>query len=42
VPLDGASDHGVSQALYLRDTDGNGLQKGTLPFDLAALVREAG
>ena len=26
VRLDGASDHGVSQALYLRDPDGNGLE----------------
>ena len=26
VPLDGAADHGVSQALYLRDPDGNGLE----------------
>ena len=26
VPLEGASDHGVSQALYLRDPDGNGLE----------------
>lgn len=26
VLLDGASDHGVSQALYLRDPDGNGLE----------------
>jgi catechol 2,3-dioxygenase len=26
VGLDGASDHGVSQALYLRDPDGNGLE----------------
>lgn len=26
VPLDGASDHGVSEALYLRDPDGNGLE----------------
>ncbi|MFN3622515.1 MAG: VOC family protein [Hyphomicrobium sp.] len=26
VPLDGASDHGVSQALYLHDPDGNGLE----------------
>lgn len=26
VPLDGASDHGVSQALYLRDPDENGLE----------------
>ena len=24
--LDGASDHGVSQALYLRDPDGNGIE----------------
>jgi catechol 2,3-dioxygenase len=61
VPLDGASDHGVSQALYLCDPDGNGLElywdrdpkdwprttdgrleMGTLPLDLAALMREAG
>src|SRR6476660_4825792 len=26
VQLDGASDHGVSQALYLRDPDGNGVE----------------
>lgn len=26
IELDGASDHGVSQALYLRDPDGNGLE----------------
>ena len=26
VLLDGASDHGVSEALYLRDPDGNGLE----------------
>ena len=25
-PLDGASDHGVSQALYLSDPDGNGVE----------------
>jgi len=25
VPLDGAADHGVSEALYLRDPDGNGV-----------------
>jgi catechol 2,3-dioxygenase len=25
-PLDGASDHGVSEAIYLRDPDGNGLE----------------
>ena len=26
VPLDAASDHGVSEALYLRDPDGNGIE----------------
>lgn len=26
VPLDGASDHGVSEALYLRDPDQNGIE----------------
>lgn len=26
VPLDGASDHGVSEAVYLRDPDGNGVE----------------
>ncbi len=26
VPLDGAADHGVSEALYLRDPDHNGLE----------------
>jgi catechol 2,3-dioxygenase len=26
VPLDGAADHGVSEALYLRDPTGNGLE----------------
>ncbi|HEY4300594.1 MAG TPA: VOC family protein [Candidatus Didemnitutus sp.] len=26
VPLDGAADHGVSEALYLRDPDNNGLE----------------
>ena len=25
-PLDGASDHGVSEALYLSDPDGNGVE----------------
>lgn len=25
-PLDGASDHGVSEAIYLRDADGNGVE----------------
>jgi catechol 2,3-dioxygenase len=26
VPLTGASDHGVSEAIYLRDPDGNGIE----------------
>lgn len=26
VPLDGASDHGVSEAIYLSDPDGNGVE----------------
>jgi len=26
IPLDGASDHGVSEALYLHDLDGNGVE----------------
>ncbi len=26
VPLEGASDHGVSESLYLRDQDGNGVE----------------
>lgn len=26
IPLDGAADHGVSEALYLRDPDGNGVE----------------
>ena len=26
VELDGASDHGVSEAVYLRDPDGNGIE----------------
>jgi catechol 2,3-dioxygenase len=26
IPLEGASDHGVSEAIYLRDPDGNGLE----------------
>ena len=26
MPLDGASDHGVSEAIYLRDPDGNGVE----------------
>ena len=26
IPLEGASDHGVSEAIYLRDADGNGVE----------------
>lgn len=26
IPLDGATDHGVSEALYLRDPDDNGVE----------------
>ena len=26
IPLDGASDHGVSESLYLRDPNGNGVE----------------
>jgi len=26
VPLDGVADHGVSEALYLHDPDGNGVE----------------
>ena len=26
IPLEGASDHGVSEALYLRDPDNNGVE----------------
>jgi catechol 2,3-dioxygenase len=26
VPIDGAADHGVSEAIYLRDPDGNGIE----------------
>jgi len=41
IPLDGASDHGVSEALYLRDPDQNGVElywdrsrcAATLPAD---------
>ena len=26
IPIEGAADHGVSEAIYLRDPDGNGLE----------------
>lgn len=41
VPLDGASDHGVSEALYLRDPDQNGVElywdkpRESWPYDAA-------
>ena len=41
IPLDGASDHGVSEALYLRDPDENGVElywdrpRAEWPFDAA-------
>jgi catechol 2,3-dioxygenase len=44
VPVDGASDHGVSEALYLRDPDGNGLElywdrpEGDWPRDAAGNI----
>ncbi len=44
VPLEGASDHGVSEALYLRDPDDNGLElywdrpRGAWPRDDAGGV----
>ena len=61
-PVDGATDHGVSEAIYLRDPDGNGVElyrdkpeeewprpaegDGVAmlngPFDLQALLEEAG
>ena len=61
-PVDGATDHGVSEAIYLRDPDGNGVElyrdkpeeewprpaEGdgvamlNAPFDLQALLEEAG
>ena len=31
IPLEGASDHGVSEAIYLRDPDGNGVELYTRP-----------
>ena len=45
VPLEGASDHGVSEALYLRDPDGNGLElywdrpRSEWPRDAAGSLR---
>lgn len=45
VALDGASDHGVSEVLYLRDPDGNGLElyrdrpEAEWPRDAAGALR---
>jgi len=38
IPLEGASDHGVSEALYLRDPEGNGVEfvLGPAPRRMAA------
>ena len=42
VPLEGASDHGVSEALYLRDPDDNGVERyWDRPLDLASLLAES-
>jgi catechol 2,3-dioxygenase len=40
VPLDGAADHGVSEAIYLQDPDGNGIELYT-DRDPAAWPRDA-
>ena len=43
VRLDGASDHGVSEALYLRDPDENGLELyWDKPKDLWPRTRDGG
>ena len=45
IPLDGASDHGVSEALYLRDPDNNGVElywdrpKEDWPRDAAGAIK---
>lgn len=45
IPLDGASDHGVSEALYLRDPDQNGVElywdrpRAEWPFDAEGNLR---
>lgn len=40
IPLEGAADHGVSEALYLQDPDGNGLEL-YVDRDPAAWPRDA-
>jgi catechol 2,3-dioxygenase len=45
VALDGAADHGVSEAVYLRDPDGNGVElyrdrpREDWPFDAAGMLK---
>ena len=45
IPLDGAADHGVSEAIYLRDPDGNGVElyrdrpKAEWPLDANGQLR---
>lgn len=45
VPLDGASDHGVSETLYLRDPDENGVElywdRDPLTQQNAAMVKQS-
>ncbi len=38
-PIDGAADHGVSEAIYLQDPDRNGVEMGTRRLDLEACWR---
>lgn len=43
VALEGAADHGVSEALYLRDPDANGIELyWDLPRDCWPLDRDGG
>ena len=49
IPVEGATDHGVSEAIYLRDPDewprpeaGDGVAMVNAPLDLQALLAEAG
>jgi catechol 2,3-dioxygenase len=46
IPLEGAADHGVSEAIYLRDPDGNGVEvfyempRAEWPVDYNVFTRE--
>src|SRR3954451_4218706 len=42
IPLDGAFDHGVNEALYLRDPDQNGVDPMTLSAQIAKLTERFG